>query len=75
MANKFKILSNSFLILSFLLIIIMLCKLYLDYQNYLKHPEWSAPFSVHVIAISVTYGVPGIVALVLAIYFKTKASN
>ncbi|WP_059170766.1 hypothetical protein [Bacillus sp. FJAT-27445] len=71
--SKFKIASNSFFALLILLIVTMLFKIYFDYQNYIKHPEWSAPFSAHLITTGVTYGVPVIVALVLAVYFNTKA--
>ncbi|WHY84671.1 hypothetical protein QNH39_18715 [Neobacillus novalis] len=75
MANKFKIASNSFLTLSVFLIVIMLIKIYIDYQNYIKHPEWSAPFSTHLIATGIIYGVPVIVSLVIGLIFKIKASK
>jgi hypothetical protein len=74
-ANKFKIASNSFLALLVLLIAIMLIKIYIEYQNFIKHPEWSAPFSAHLITICVTYGFPVIVTLVLFLIFKTKVSK
>lgn len=74
-ANKFKIASNSFLTLSALLIVIMLIKIYIDYQNFIKHPEWSAPFSTYMVTTALIYGVPTIVSLVFALFFKTKASK
>ncbi|ETI67094.1 hypothetical protein [Neobacillus vireti] len=75
MANKFKFASNSLFALLVLMVAIMLIKIYIDYQNFIKHPEWSAPFSAHLITICVTYGVPLIVALVFFLIFKNKASK
>jgi hypothetical protein len=53
----------------------MLIKIYIDYQNYIKHPEWSAPFSTHLIAIGIIYGIPVIVLLVIGLIFNIKASK
>jgi hypothetical protein len=74
-ASKFKITSNSFLTLSALLVVIMLIKIYLDYQKFINHPEWSAPFSAYLITTGLILGVPTIVSLVLALFFKKKAGK
>lgn len=75
MVNKFNIASNSFLTLSVLLIVIMLMKIYIDYLNFINHPEWSAPFSAYLVSTGLIYGVPTIVSLILALFFKTKAGK
>lgn len=74
-AGKFKIASNSFLSLSVLLVVIMLIKIYIDYQNFIKQPEWSAPFSAYLATTVLIYGVPSIVSLVIALFFKQRVVN
>lgn len=73
--NKYKIASNLFFTLSVLLIVIMLLKSYIEYQNFVKHPEWSAPFSTHLLVLVVTYLFPIIIALILAYIFKYKVNK
>ncbi|KQL54439.1 hypothetical protein AN964_13670 [Heyndrickxia shackletonii] len=75
MVNKYKIASNLFFTLSVLLIVIMLLKSYIEYQNFVKHPEWSAPFSTHLLVLVVTYLFPIIIALILAYIFKYKVNK
>ncbi|MGE8205573.1 hypothetical protein ACQKP0_13530 [Heyndrickxia sp. NPDC080065] len=72
MASKSKIVSNSFFTFSVLLLFIMLLKSYIDYQNFIKHPEWSAPLSTHLLVTGITFCIPVFVALVLAIIFRYK---
>ena len=74
-AGKLKIASNSFLTPSALLVVIMLIKVYIDYQNFIKHPEWSAPFSAYLATTVLIYGVPSIVSLVIALFLKKKGSK
>jgi hypothetical protein len=50
----------------------MLTTTLIDYQNYLKHPEYSTPFSVNLMFKIVTYGIPTIAGLVLSFIFKKK---
>ncbi|RDU38869.1 hypothetical protein DRW41_04745 [Neobacillus piezotolerans] len=75
MANKLKIASSSFLTLSILLLVAMLIKIYIDYRNFINHPEWSAPFSAYLLTTGVFFGVPTIVSFVIALFLKTKASK
>jgi hypothetical protein len=74
-ADKFKIASNSFLTLSALLVVIMFIKIYIDYQNFINHPEWSAPFSAYLATTVLIYGVPSIVSLVIALFLKQRVVN
>ena len=73
MKNKYKTVSILFICFSVLMIVIMALNTLIDYQNYLQHPEYSAPFSVNLILKSVTYGIPIIIGLVLSFIFKRKA--
>lgn len=73
MRNKYKIASVLLFYFSMLMIIVIAIYLLIDYQNYLKHPEYSAPFSVSLILIYAAYGIPIIIGLVLSKIFKKKA--
>ena len=75
MTINLRILSILLLGVSILLIVIMLVDMAITYNNYLKHPEWSAPFSVFLIGNIITYGIPIIWGLVLSFFFKRKANN
>ncbi|WP_035668159.1 hypothetical protein, partial [Halalkalibacter akibai] len=53
----------------------MIVDLIIGYNDYLQHPEWSAPFSVFLISTIVTYGIPILLGLILSIIFKIKANK
>lgn len=72
MKNKYKIISNLMLYLSVILVAIMIVHSLIDYQDYLQHPEYSAPFSVNLIFKSIIYGIPVVVGLVLSHILKNK---
>jgi len=46
-----------------------------DYQYYLQHPEFSAPFSVYLIIRGSTYGIAAIFGFMLSIIFKNKSDK
>lgn len=73
--NKYKIASVLLFCFSLIMIGIMVVHSVIDYQNYLQHPEYSAPFSANLIFKGVTYGIPIIVGLVLSVIFKRKANK
>lgn len=73
MKNKYKIASVLLFWFSMIMTVIMVIYILIDYQNYLKHPEYSAPFSVNLILIGTTYGIPIIIGFVVSIIFKKKA--
>lgn len=73
MKNKYKIASVLLFWFSMIMTVIMVIYILIDYQNYLKHPEYSAPFSVNLILIGITYGIPIIIGFVVSIIFKKKA--
>ncbi|MDF2883944.1 MAG: hypothetical protein K0R54_4509 [Clostridiaceae bacterium] len=73
MKNKYKIASVLLFWFSMIMTVIMAIYILIDYQNYLKHPEYSAPFSVNLILIGITYGIPIIIGFVVSIIFKKKA--
>jgi heme/copper-type cytochrome/quinol oxidase subunit 2 len=70
MRNKFKTASIISLIISVLIIFALI-----DYQNYLKHPEYSAPFWVYQAPEITAYGIPAILGLLLSVMFNRKAIN
>jgi len=72
MKNKYKIVSNLMFYLSVLLVAIMVVHSLIDYQDYLQHPEYSAPFSVNLIFKSIIYGIPVVVGLVLSHILKKR---
>lgn len=74
MTNKFRNLSILLLSISILLTVIMLVDTAITYNNYLKHPEWSAPFSVFFLGNIIIYGIPIILGLALSFLFKTKSN-
>ena len=73
MKNKYKIASIILFCFSVLMIAIMVVHTFIDYQDYLQHPEYSAPFSVNLIFKSVIYGIPIIIGFVLSVIFKKNA--
>ena len=73
MKNKYKIASSVFLCFSIIMLSIMTAHTLIDYQHYLQHPEYSAPFSVNLIFKCVAYGIPIIIGLVLSVILKSKA--
>lgn len=75
MKSRYKIASSLLLFFSVIMIVIMVVHSMIDYQDYLQHPEYSAPFSVNLIFKSVTYGIPIIIGLVLSAIFKSKANK
>ncbi len=75
MKNKFKIVVNLILSLSVILIVVLVVDTALDYQNYLQHPEFSAPFSAYLILNSILYGIPIMILLVVYFIFRKKAKS
>jgi hypothetical protein len=75
MTNKFRISSILLLSVSILLTVIMLVDTAITYNNYLQHPEWSAPFSVFFLSNIITYGIPVLLGLALSLIFKIKANK
>lgn len=75
MKNIYKIVSNLFFCFSVLTVVIMLIHSVIDYQDYLQHPEYSAPFSVNLLVKGVTYSIPIIVGFVLYSIFKGKSNR
>ncbi|HEY5563215.1 MAG TPA: hypothetical protein VIK72_15960 [Clostridiaceae bacterium] len=73
MKNNYKIASFLSLFISIILVIIMVVNSMIDYQVYLQHPEYSAPFSANLMLKSVTYGIPIIIGLVLSFIFRSKS--
>lgn len=71
----YKIVSNLFFCFSVLTVVIMLIHSVIDYQDYLQHPEYSAPFSVNLLVKGVTYSIPIIVGFVLYSIFKGKSNR
>jgi putative effector of murein hydrolase len=75
MRNKFKTASILSLIISVLIIFVIVVQTLIDYQNYLKHPEYSAPFWVYQAPEITAYGIPAILGLLLSVMFNRKAIN
>ncbi|MFL0270151.1 hypothetical protein [Candidatus Clostridium radicumherbarum] len=73
MKNKYKITSALLFYFSIMMTVFSVIYSLTDYQHYLQHPEYSAPFSVNLIFKSVTYGIPIIIGFVLSFIFKSKA--
>lgn len=74
MENKYKIISTLLFWFSVLLIVIMAIHSVIDYQDYLQHSEYSAPFSVNLLFKGVAYVIPVIIGFILSAIFKNKAS-
>ncbi|MGC7870607.1 hypothetical protein ACPUYX_03630 [Desulfosporosinus sp. SYSU MS00001] len=72
MKNKFKTASVITLILSISIIAVWVVQTMIAYQNYIKHPELSAPFWAYQIPEVTAYGIPVIVGLILTVMFKRK---
>lgn len=75
MNNKFKTASVVSSILSISTITVWSVQTIIVYQNYLKHPEYSAPFWAYQIPEVTAYGIPVIVGLILTVVFKRKAMS
>lgn len=75
MVNKFRISSILLLCISIFLIVIMILDTAITYNNYLQHPEWSAPFSVFLLRNIIIYGVPALIGVGLSFIFKIKAKK
>jgi len=75
MANKLRISSIFLLCVSILLTVIMTIDTAITYNNYLQHPEWSAPFSAFFLRNIIIYGIPALLGLVLSFIFKFKANK
>jgi len=76
MKNKYKITSVLSFCFAVILLVIMIIHSMIDYNDYLQHPEYSAPFSVNLLIKGITYGIPTIISFILSIVFnyKTKES-
>lgn len=75
MKNKYRIAFIILLSIAIILSVIMIIDTLITYNNYLQHPEWSAPFSVFLLENFITYGIPVILALVLSFFLKIKANK
>ena len=73
--KKYKDISTAFLFFSIIVIIAMGVHLYFDYQEYLNHPEWSAPFTVTILVRSVLYAPPIGLGFFLSYLFSRKAKE
>lgn len=75
MTNKFRISAILLLCVSILLTVIMIVDTVITYNNYLQHPEWSAPFSVFFLSNIIIYGIPVLLGLALSFIFNIKANK
>ncbi|WP_411682913.1 hypothetical protein [Clostridium thailandense] len=75
MKNSYRIISVLFFYFSVLIIVLMVAHSIIDYHNYLKHPEYSAPFYVNLIFISVAYSIPIIMGFLLSAILKKKLTK
>lgn len=75
MIDKNIILSNIFCTLSVLMLIIMVVALNINHQNYIRHPEYSAPFSVYIIFNGIVFGIPTVISFVLFVIFRIKGNK
>ena len=73
MKNMFRTASFVSLILSISIVAVWAVQTLIAYQNYTKHPEYSAPFWAYQIPEVTAYGITLIVGLVLTVMFKRKA--
>lgn len=72
MKNKYKTASKALFYFSIVIIVIMVVHSIIEYQHYLQHPEYSAPFSMYMIFKFITYGIPISVVFMLSFIFKGK---
>lgn len=75
MKNKYKILSNILFYFSAIIILILIVRLVDDYQSYLKHPEYSAPYSVYLMSNSIIYVTLAILSIVLSVIYRNKVNK
>jgi len=73
MKNIFRTASFVSLILSVSVVAVWAVQTLIAYLNYIKHPEYSAPFWAYQIPEVTVYGITLIVGLVLTVMFKRKA--
>jgi len=73
MKNKLRTASVISLILSISIIMVWVVQTLIAYQNYIKHPEYSAPFWAYQIPGVTIYAIPVIAGLILTVMFKKKA--
>jgi len=69
MKNKYKVPSILLFYLSVILIVVMVIHSVNDYQVYLQHPEYSAPYSAYLVMNSIIYGIPSILGWILSFIF------
>jgi heme/copper-type cytochrome/quinol oxidase subunit 2 len=75
MKTKSKVASILFFYLTVILVVIMVIHSLIDYQNYLQHPEFSAPFATYMIVNSVIYGIPIIICWGLSYILNNKSNR
>lgn len=72
MKNKYKIVSKGLFYCSIIMMIIIVIHLVIEYQHYLQHPEYSAPFLVYIGFKIITYAISIVVGFALSFIFKYK---
>lgn len=72
MKNKYKIVSKGLFYCSIIMMIIIVIHLIIEYQQYLQHPEYSAPFLVYIGFKIITYAIYIVVGFALSFIFKYK---
>ncbi|MDQ7096722.1 hypothetical protein REC12_24315 [Desulfosporosinus sp. PR] len=75
MKNMFRIASFVCLIFSISITVVWAVQTRIAYQDYIKHPEYSAPFWAYRLPEFIAYSISLIVGLVLTAVFKRISSR